>query len=273
MSFRPQTRASARAPTTGSTSPSRCGDCPEDRWLFHRLEDGTAGPADARRIADRIAAFHNALDPAPGPWGGEDTIRTNTEENFEQVRPFIGAGISAAEFDSVRAYTRSFLDQRRELFAARVRDGWIRDGHGDLHAAQICLENGISFIDCIEFNERFRIADVAADLAFLAMDLDRYGRPDLRRVLVDTYRRRTGDNGLLDVLDFYMAYRAFTRGKIECLRMDQLGPDEADLAEDDKARAAGYFAPGPPLRSASPGPRGHERPHRDRKEHDRRGGG
>jgi hypothetical protein len=34
-------------------------------------------------------------------------------------------------------------------------------------------------IDCIEFDERFRVADVSADVAFLSMDLAYQGRVDL----------------------------------------------------------------------------------------------
>jgi aminoglycoside phosphotransferase family enzyme len=62
----------------------------------------------------------------------------------------------------------------------------VRDGHGDLHAASICVEgSSLHLFDCIEFNTQFRCADVAAEVAFLAMDLDHYGRHDLATAFVD----------------------------------------------------------------------------------------
>jgi len=64
------------------------------------------------------------------------------------------------------------MESQKELLHKRVRDHRIRDCHGDLHLEHICLTDGIVVFDCIEFNERFRYEDVAAEVAFLAMDLD-----------------------------------------------------------------------------------------------------
>ena len=229
---------------------------PVDRWLKRTLEDGTAAPESIRRVARRIAAFHSSVEPASPecPTGRLETVRFNTEENFEQVSPFVGRTLTSELFDVVRAYTRTFLERRGDLFRLREAEGRVLDGHGDLHTAQICIENGISFIDCIEFNERFRIADVAADIAFLAMDLDRHGRRDLRSVLVDTYVEETADTQLVELLPFYMTYRAFTRGKVESLRVDQLlreQPDEAGQVQDSAKEyfrlAQAYAIPAPPV--------------------------
>ncbi|MGI9626028.1 MAG: AAA family ATPase [Longimicrobiales bacterium] len=227
---------------------------PADQWLIRRLEDGTAGAESIERVARRIAAFHSSVGPttADCPTGRLETVRFNTEENFAQVTAFVGRTLTTEQFDVVRAYTRTYLGLREDLFRQREAEGRVLDGHGDLHAAQICLEDGISFIDCIEFNERFRIADVAADVAFLAMDLDRHGREDLRRVFVDTYVNETGDPGLREILPFYMAYRAFTRGKVASFRFDQLEADRSDESGEARATAEGYFSLAQSYASPSP---------------------
>ena len=98
--------------------------------------------------------------------------------------------------------------------------GRISDCHGDLHAAHICFSGGISIYDCIEFNDRFRYCDVASEVAFLAMDLDRYGRADLSGNFVAAYVARSQDNELMDLLDFYKCYRAYVRGKVESFQLD-----------------------------------------------------
>ncbi len=68
--------------------------------------------------------------------------------------------------------------------------------------------------DCIEFNHRFRYTDVACDLAFLAMDLDFHGRPELSRLLEREYVHRSGDDDLPRLFNFYKGYRAYVRAKV-----------------------------------------------------------
>jgi aminoglycoside phosphotransferase family enzyme len=172
---------------------------PPDRWLSGLLRRGEASPALMRRIAQRIAGFHAAAaaaDPSRRI-GGIDTVRVNTQENFVQTLEYVGVTVTAEAYDRVQAYTEAFLDVRAGRFAQREREGRIRDCHGDLYADQICVENGIAFIDCIEFSERFRYSDVAADIAFPAMDVDYYGRPDLSAELVREYVASSADPGVL----------------------------------------------------------------------------
>jgi len=229
---------------------------PGDRWLSGLLRRGEASPALMQRIARRIAAFHAVAEGGEHATelGGIVTVRFNTGENFTQTEDQVGLTVTAEAHDRVRAYTEGFLDARAALFARRETEGRIRECHGDLHADQICVENGLAFIDCIEFNERFRYSDVAADIAFPAMDLDYYGRPDLSAELVREYVAASGDGGTLEVLDFYKCYRAFTRGKVRGFRLRQpaLSDSERRAAIDQAARyyelASRYAAlPGPLL--------------------------
>ena len=77
--------------------------------------------------------------------------------------------------------------------------------------------------DCIEFNARFRCADVAAEVAFLAMDLDHLARADLSHAFVDAYMHSTRDADLMTLLNFYKCYRAYVRGKVLSFRLDEPG--------------------------------------------------
>ena len=69
-------------------------------------------------------------------------------------------------------------------------------------------------VDCIEFNRRFRFADVCADVAFLAMDLTSRRRPDLAEAFLAAYARASQDYDLYPLVDFYESYRAFVRAKV-----------------------------------------------------------
>jgi predicted kinase len=85
--------------------------------------------------------------------------------------------------------------------------------------------------DCIEFNDRLRCGDVAVDLAFLAMDLDFRGRPDLAQRLIEGYVRSSGDADLPGLLEVYKCYRAYVRAKISAFT-------SSDPAVDDGERRA-----------------------------------
>lgn len=216
---------------------------PDDCWLRHLLTHGQATPALMRRLAQRLAAFHAAAETNATitRLGGLATMRGNAAENFAQLAPYRGETITAEAYDLLRVYSDAFLLSAAPLMCQRAAQGRVRDCHGDLHADHVAVEGeAIEFIDCIEFNNRFRYSDVAADLAFLAMDLDFHGRPDLRQVLVETYQAESGDASLPAVLTYFQCYRAIVRGKVETLHQADpvVAPETRALS---LRRACHYF--------------------------------
>jgi len=143
-------------------------------------------------------------------------------------------------YEEIQKRTNQFLGIKEELFRQRIASDRIRDCHGDLRLEHIFWGDRISIFDCIEFNERFRYTDVAADIAFLAMDLDYHGREDLSEHLIRTYVEKSGDQQLLHMLDFYKCYRAYVRGKVESFRLDDTNIPEKEKKEALK-RAQKYF--------------------------------
>lgn len=195
---------------------------PEDRMLPTLLAEGRVSVDTMRRLARLVAEFHARAetDVAINQAGTVATILANWQENFEQTRPYLAFPLPQDAYDKVRDRVLTFCRAAEQLFRQRIAEGRIRDGHGDLRAEHICLTEPIAIFDCIEFNRRFRHGDVAADVAFLAMDLDERGYPDLSRAFVDAYIEYSGDHGLFSVLDFYKGYRACVRAKVECFRLD-----------------------------------------------------
>ncbi len=124
------------------------------------------------------------------------------------------------------------LREKRPL-GKRVSGRHIRDCHGDLHAEHICFADSIVIFDCIEFNDRFRYSDTAADVAFLAMDLDFRGYPAYARDFVDAYTRLSEDHDISELLPLYMCYYAYVRGKVIGFRLD----DPAISAPEKKPHA------------------------------------
>lgn len=216
---------------------------PEARMLDRLLERGEATARMVEAVADRLAAFHATAATGPGvdEYGTPEAVWGNAVENFDQTRPFIGRTIDARTWVLANWATRRFLDARRALFERRVAEGRVRDGHGDLHAASICMAEPLAIFDCIEFNDRFRCSDVAAEVAFLAMDLEFNDRRDLAATFVDRYLAASGDDELRELLPFYISYRAFVRGKVESFKLN-----EPEFTAEERAqatdRARRYFA-------------------------------
>ncbi len=195
---------------------------PQERMMDRLLLSGEVTGEMVTAVAHKLAAFHDkaATGPEISEYGSLRAIRVNTEENFFQTEKYIGTTITRHTYDLIRSYTNRFMTEKRALFERRVAGGKIKDCHGDLHAAHVCFTDGICIYDCIEFNDRFRYGDVASEVAFLAMDLDRFYRADLSRTFVGAYVQASGDGELLYLLDFYKCYRAYVRGKVESFKLD-----------------------------------------------------
>ncbi len=123
--------------------------------------------------------------------------------------------------DEVATRATRYVQGRTPLFAARVAQGWMRDGHGDLLADDIfCLADGPRVLDCLDFSDELRYGDVLADVAFLAMDLERLGAPELAARFVRLYDEFSGERHPASLVDYYIAFRALIRAKVSALRVD-----------------------------------------------------
>jgi len=189
---------------------------PEEMMMGNVIKRGELSPAMLDAIVARLVPFYAQADGSDliKAFGNAEAVSVNILENFEQTQSFIGcAALNKEQFDAISAYARAFLG-REELFNQRIAAGKIRDCHGDLYSANICLADQVYIFDCIEFNERFRYCDVASDAAFLAMDLDFHGLHTLSEHFINRLTAASGDGTLRPMLNFYKCYRAYVRGKI-----------------------------------------------------------
>ncbi|MBM9614282.1 hypothetical protein JWJ90_08265 [Desulfobulbus rhabdoformis] len=215
---------------------------PEEQMMQKVMKRGELSREHLRALVDILADFYQKAEGGSeiAQFGTADAVGVNVLENFEQTEGFIGQGaLTQEQFDAISTYARGILDQP-ELFQKRIDGGYIRDCHGDLYSANICLADNIYVFDCIEFNQRFRYSDVTSDVAFLAMDLDLNGLEELSAFFIQEFCARTGDEGLPGMLNFYKCYRAYVRGKIGLFT----AADPAVPAEVQKScteQAAQYF--------------------------------
>ncbi|HTK16451.1 MAG TPA: AAA family ATPase [Acidimicrobiia bacterium] len=220
---------------------------PDDR----RLAALVSGPSDPTpcldRVADVVARFHHGA-----PSGGaidahamHDAVAGRWEHNLAELAPHVPSILDRDDVDRLAALARAYIAGRVQLFDERVAAGRARDGHGDLLADDIfCLADAPRVLDCLEFDDHLRYGDVLADVAFLAMDLERLGRADLAHHFLDRYRERAGDAWPESLEHFYIAYRALVRAKVACLRTKDGAPETADRARDLLALAEAHLAAG-----------------------------
>jgi aminoglycoside phosphotransferase family enzyme len=215
---------------------------PEGKLMDKLLERRQVTPKMIEAVSGKLVHFYFAAETNDHikSFAKPERVKQDTDENFEQTEKYIDVTIPREIYEEVKKKTNDFFGRNERIFEQRIVSDRIRDCHGDLRLEHIFWGDEISIFDCIEFNQRFRYTDVAADIAFLAMDLDYHGREDLSEHLIGAYVGESGDHELTGVLDFYKCYRAYVRGKVESFRLDDPHIPEREKKEALK-RAQKYF--------------------------------
>lgn len=201
---------------------------PAERSLEALVRDGADAAECVRRVARAVATFHAAADrsPAVTDRARPDLVRSAWQDNVGELRhvAHVFGPAMLERLDEVDALGQRYLSGRGPLLDRRVSDRAVCDGHGDLLAADIyCLDDAPRILDCVAFRDDFRAVDVVADIAFLAMDLERLGRVDLARRLLDDYREFSGDTAPASLIEHTLSDRALIRSKVAALRAIEKG--------------------------------------------------
>lgn len=217
---------------------------PAARCLATLVTEGGSGAAEIDAIAVLLAGFHRRADRGPDidACATADAVLSRWRENLAELRS-LGAGIlSPDEMSEAEQLLAEFVGGRADLFAQRIADGRIVDGHGDLQAADIyCLPDGPEPLDCLEFDDSLRYVDGIDDAAFLAMDLEFLGRPELAARFLQRYCREADDRVPPALVHHYIAYRAVVRAKVDCIRVAQGRAEARDDARRHFAVALAHL--------------------------------
>lgn len=228
---------------------------PRERMLDALLERGEVDDGALDAIAAVLARFHERAVTGPGVnlHGVSRAVSAAVAANLDQLArasQACGGVLSDDVLRFLRERSAGFVRDERDLFERRVAQWHIRDGHGDLHAGNVCLAgDDVLVYDCVEFDPALRCGDVASDLAFLAMDLDHRGHAEAAMRLVRTYADLTSDDELPRLLPFYAAHRALIRAKVGLVAAldEELGASERAGALREARRyvqlAVGYGLP------------------------------
>ena len=216
---------------------------PHNKMLQELLSRGKVDYAVMDAIARKLVDFHEqaATGGRIDESGGIENIRQTHDGNFSQTEPYINITIPEYQYLFIKSYVYDYIERHTPLLLKRIADHKIREGHGDLHLEHICImDDSIVIFDCIEFNEFFRYDDVAAEVAFLAMDLDYNGYSDYSDFFVNAYIRYANDPEIRLLLNFFKCYYAFVRGKVIGFEINE---EEVRQEEREEALriAASYF--------------------------------
>lgn len=213
---------------------------PEQARLSAHLADPNIGGM-LTALAHLLARFHDqsAHGPQIDAAGTVAALRSRWDSLISGLSQ---PPIPAQRAQLIRALVNSYLAGREPLFEDRIAAGHIVDGHGDLRAGDIfSLPDGFRVLDCLDFDDDLRYVDRVDDIAFLVMDLEFRGHPQLGAQMLQRYCAITGDPAPLSLRHHYIAYRAAVRAKTDCIRGAQGAVESAAHAESHVAIAVRHL--------------------------------
>ncbi len=212
--------------------------------LDHLCARGALQPAQLVQLGRRLAALQvqAAVAPPDTPWGQPATVWAVVQDNLQALHSLLTGRQDRALRQSIADWTTGQWPAVSAALAERRATGRVREGHGDLHLANLVLLDGeVLPFDAIEFNEALRWVDVASDLAFTWMDLQRRGQPGLAHTLLSEWVDASGDMDAPRVLPFFAVDLALVRAKVAAIRRAQLPAGAADEDGALQAEVGGYL--------------------------------
>ncbi|MCU1718760.1 AAA family ATPase [Pseudomonas sp. 5P_3.1_Bac2] len=210
------------APQLGGEGPAieyalKMRQFPQSQLLSAVQARGELTSAHIDALAKQIADFHATTPAVPSSHvlASPTAIMAPMRQNFEQIRAMLSDAADLQQLEALEHWTEASYARLEPLLAKRAENGAIRECHGDIHLGNATLlDEQVVLFDCIEFNEPFRLIDIASDAAFLIMDLEDRGLKTHARRFLNAWLEHTGDYPALQLMNFYKAYRALVRAKV-----------------------------------------------------------
>lgn len=208
-----------------------------DALLSSVLKNHSPSKGFIQTLAYDLARFHGQAIAAGNDFDVVGSVTLPVVENFRQIKQ-LDSLVESDEhklLDTLEVWSLTALKNLEPTFYQRHKRNRIKECHGDLHLGNIAVvdENPLMF-DCIEFNDQFRWIDCASDLAFLIMDLEFHGYPDIANNVLNRYLEYSLDYHCLSVMNFYKVYRAMVRAKVALLAASQAEPGTEPMRSAQK---------------------------------------
>ncbi len=210
----------------------------QSHLLSHVAEREQISDTLASDIADAVYASHVAAARTSRADGRDAILNL-----VKAVCDALGASreLDSADVTRLAEGLKAAATNVGDVLDARARAGFVRRCHGDLHLANIVLwQDRAALYDAIEFDDKLATIDTLYDLAFVLMDLERYGQRRAANVALNRYLWRSQQKLDLEApsaLPLFMALRAAIRAMVT---LDRAAQENADARQSDINRAVAY---------------------------------
>jgi len=194
---------------------------PERRMLPFLLETNQTTTEMMRELAVVLARFHMEATRVDASEARQyfQKVAQEWRDNLNDLTSFTEGVSRREQHDEFARWGEKFLRANQALIDQRAEQGWVRDVHGDLHCEHVCFApEGVEIFDCIEFDPALRRCDLAAEIAFLVMDLEVRNGATFAGQFLERYLEIVNDPEQTKLLDFFKCYRALVRAKVYALR-------------------------------------------------------
>jgi aminoglycoside phosphotransferase family enzyme/predicted kinase len=191
-------------------------ELPQRARMDNLIRTSDVNRGHIKKIARILAEFHDMALNAPKKYGSAKIIRENFSPIFE-TKPVIEKYFQyGGNLEKIKNRVEDFVKKNRGLFSQRVEEEKIKRCHGDVRTKNIFIcRDKIFIFDAVEFSKKIACCDVCAEIAFLAMDLNFYGKERWAYDLVNDYIEFSGDKTIIKLIDFYICYRALVESLVE----------------------------------------------------------
>ena len=196
----------------------------ENRTLEHALATHTLAPAQLDHVVATLVEFYRR---AHAVFMSPETHLINWRRSLDYNKRVLldpRFALPAGLIRRIDRAQRRFLSRRSALIAARVRGRHIVDGHGDLRPEHIFIDDGVTIIDCLEFNAGLRAVDPFDEIAYLCVECERVGgdwaSAHIRRHAIHALR----DHLSQQLFTFYRCHRATLRARLSIAHLYEANP-------------------------------------------------
>lgn len=211
---------------------------PQQAQLDRLLDAGQLSNQHMRLLAETIADFHQTINKADetGSFGSLEHIYQPVENCYQNILQRTDDSDEISRIITLQAWTKTTLTSFEKAFLSRKKNGFIRECHGDLHLRNIAIDGDeVIAFDGIEFSDELRWNDVISEIAFLVMDLDDRNQPGLANVFLNRYLELTGDYQGIELLPYYLVYRAIVRAMVSCIRLSQENVSKEEYSKEKQS--------------------------------------
>lgn len=169
-------------------------------------------------LTQNLVKFHNmaCTNKTISSYGSPQIMKNKIRENFQTISKIVKID------DTLERQLNLFVKKNQNLFCIRRKAQKIRDIHGDLYLRNIFYDKKKFYMyDRLEFNDSLRYADIAEDVAHLAMDIQYHKRDDLQSSFISKYVDKSNDTSLPHMIYFMMCFKACVRAKVSLFRSMQ----------------------------------------------------